>query len=73
MDSNDRLIFNKGNELAQQNFIPKLDIKSEKIEEILPKNLIRGELRIPDISEVEIVRHYVKLSKSSIYVSCIWI
>jgi len=63
MDVNDLLIFNKGNELAQQNFVPKLDIEPEKIEEILPKNLIRGELRIPDISEVEIVRHYVKLSK----------
>jgi len=63
MDVNDLLIFNKGNELAQQNFVPKLDIEPEKIEEILPKNLIRDELRIPDISEVEIVRHYVKLSK----------
>ncbi|GAG30590.1 unnamed protein product, partial [marine sediment metagenome] len=63
MDANEHLIFNKGNELVQQNFIPKLDIKSEKIEEILPKNLIRDELRIPDISEVEIVRHYIKLSK----------
>jgi len=63
MDVNDLLIFNKGNDLAQQNFVPKLDIEPEKIEEILPKNLIRDELRIPDISEVEIVRHYVKLSK----------
>jgi len=65
MDANERLIFSKGNELVQQNFIPKLDIKSEKIEEILPKNLMRDELRIPDISEVEIVRHYMKLSKNN--------
>jgi len=65
MDANERLIFSKGNELVQQNFIPKLDIKSEKIEEILPKNLMREELRIPDISEVEIVRHYMKLSKNN--------
>ena len=57
MDSDERLIFNKGNELVQQNFIPKLDIKSTKIEEILTKNLIRDEIRIPDVSEVEIVRH----------------
>ena len=63
MDANEHLIFNKGNELVQQNFIPKLDIKSENIEKILPKNLIRDELRIPDVSEVEIVRHYIKLSK----------
>ena len=63
MDIDETLIFNKGNELVQQNFIPTLDIKSERIEDILPKNLIRDELRIPDVSEVEIVRHYVKLSK----------
>jgi glycine dehydrogenase subunit 2 len=63
MDANEFFIFNKGNERVQQNFIPKLDVKSVNIEEILPKNLIRDELRIPDVSEVEIVRHYVKLSK----------
>ena len=45
MDANERLIFNKGNELVQQNFIPKLDIESEKIEEIL-----KDYLRINKIS-----------------------
>ena len=63
MDENDSLIFEKGNERAQNNFIPKLDIECNKLEEFLPSNLIRDEIQIPDIPEVEIVRHFVKLSK----------
>jgi glycine dehydrogenase subunit 2 len=63
MDKNDSLIFEKGNKKAQTNFIPKLDIECDELEEIIPKNFIRDEIQIPDISEVEIVRHYVKLSK----------
>lgn len=62
MDSNDSLIFEKGVDLAQKNFIPKMDVNGEKLEDILPKNLLRDVLPIPDVPEVEIVRHYVKLS-----------
>ena len=63
MDAKDTLIFEKGNKIAQINFIPKLDIECDKLEDIIPKNFIRDEIRIPDIPEVEIVRHYIKLSK----------
>ncbi len=62
MDINDSLIFEKGVDRAQKNFIPKMDVKTEKLEDILPKNLLRDVLPIPDVPEVEIVRHYVKLS-----------
>jgi glycine dehydrogenase subunit 2 len=57
------LIFEKGNKKAQTNFIPKLDIECDELKDIIPKNLIRDDIQIPDIPEVEIVRHYVKLSK----------
>ena len=63
MDSKDSLIFEKGNKNTQINFIPKMDIEFDELESIIPKNLIRDEIQIPDIPEVEIVRHYVKLSK----------
>jgi len=63
MDSKNSLIFEKGNKNAQINFIPKMDIEFDELEKIIPKNLIRDEVQIPDIPEVEIVRHYVKLSK----------
>ncbi|GAI87492.1 unnamed protein product [marine sediment metagenome] len=62
MDNNDSLIFEKGVDRAQKNFIPKMDVDGEKLEDILPKNLLRDVLPIPDVPEVEIVRHYVKLS-----------
>ncbi|NVM16272.1 MAG: aminomethyl-transferring glycine dehydrogenase subunit GcvPB [Candidatus Lokiarchaeota archaeon] len=63
MDEKDTLIFDKGNKKTQTNFIPSLDIECDELKEIIPSNLIRDEIQIPDIPEVEIVRHYVKLSK----------
>ncbi len=63
MDEKDSLIFDKGNEKAQTNFVPSLDIECDELKDIIPSNLIRDEIQIPDIPEVEIVRHYVKLSK----------
>jgi len=62
MDKNDSLIFEKGVDRAQKNFIPKMDVNVEKLEDILPKNLLRDVLPIPDVPEVDIVRHYIKLS-----------
>ncbi len=62
MDEKDSLIFNKGYNKAQTNFIPSLDIVCEELNEIIPSNLIRDEIQIPDIPEVEIVRHFIKLS-----------
>jgi len=63
VDEKDSLIFDKGTNKAQTNFIPSLDIECEEIKNIIPNNLIRDEIQIPDIPEVEIVRHFVKLSK----------
>jgi len=63
MDDKDSLIFDKGNKKAQTNFVPFLDIDCDEIKDIIPNNLIRDEIPIPDIPEVEIVRHFVKLSK----------
>ncbi|MFX1288149.1 MAG: aminomethyl-transferring glycine dehydrogenase subunit GcvPB [Promethearchaeota archaeon] len=65
MDEKASLIFEKGITRAQTNFIPKLDIECDKIEEFLPRNLIRDEIQIPDIPEVEIIRHFVNLSKKN--------
>ena len=65
MDPKDSLIFEKGYKNAQTNFIPKLDIECDELEDIITKNFIRDELQIPDIPEVEIVRHYIKLSKTN--------
>jgi glycine dehydrogenase subunit 2 len=40
-------------------FLPELDVPEAK----LPKNLLRKDLPLPEISEVDLVRHYVHLSQ----------
>jgi len=62
MNSNFTLIFEKESERPQKNFIPKIDLEVIDIEKIIPRNLIRKELNLPNIPEVEIVRHYTELS-----------
>jgi glycine dehydrogenase subunit 2 len=40
-----------------------MDIKSVEIDEIIPKSFIRENLPIPNIPEIEIIRHFVNLSQ----------
>ncbi|NLK08535.1 MAG: aminomethyl-transferring glycine dehydrogenase subunit GcvPB [Firmicutes bacterium] len=45
-------------------YLPKLDIPSKPVDEIIPKNLIREEpASLPELSELEAVRHYTGLSR----------
>lgn len=59
------LIFEKSSEKTQKNFIPKMDIEEVELQDIIPKSFLRMNLPIPDIPEVEIVRHYINLSKKN--------
>ncbi|KKN48470.1 hypothetical protein LCGC14_0652620 [marine sediment metagenome] len=65
MKSGIPLIFEKGNESEQRNFIPKMDIKTVKLHDILPEHLQRKNLPLPNIPEVEIVRHFIALSSKN--------
>ena len=61
-----QLIFSKESDYTSNNYIPRLDIEDLKeIDEILPKKYQRDDLNLPNISEVEIVRHYIELSKKN--------
>ena len=60
--SNINLIFDKSTEKTKNNFIPALDIEGANLSEILPEKYQRNELPIPNIPEIEIVRHYINLS-----------
>ena len=55
-------IFKKGIEGELQNYVPKLDIEVAELDKIIPKTLLRDDLPIPNVPELEIVRHFVKLS-----------
>ncbi|MFX0179510.1 MAG: aminomethyl-transferring glycine dehydrogenase subunit GcvPB [Candidatus Hodarchaeota archaeon] len=65
MASNELLIFKKGNGKAHKNFIPKMDIECIDINEIIPPTYQRAQLNIPDTPEIEIVRHYINLSRKN--------
>ena len=65
MNPKARLIFEKGNNYPHKNFVPKMDIESVEIDNIIPKTLQREDLPIPDIPEIEIVRHYLNLSQKT--------
>ncbi|MFX1498338.1 MAG: aminomethyl-transferring glycine dehydrogenase subunit GcvPB [Promethearchaeota archaeon] len=62
MKRDDILIFDINVENPHKNFVPELDIEEIDIKKIIPLNYQRTELNIPDIPEIEIVRHYINLS-----------
>jgi glycine dehydrogenase subunit 2 len=64
MTPNSQIIFNKHSNLESNNFVPELDIEDVKdLNEILPKEYQREDLNLPTVPEVDIVRHYIGLSK----------
>ncbi|MFX0174879.1 MAG: aminomethyl-transferring glycine dehydrogenase subunit GcvPB [Candidatus Hodarchaeota archaeon] len=65
MNSKITLIFEKKVRATQNNFVPKTDIGEIPLDNIIPKKYQRNKLNIPDIPEVEIVRHYIALSKKN--------
>ncbi|MFX1431509.1 MAG: aminomethyl-transferring glycine dehydrogenase subunit GcvPB, partial [Promethearchaeota archaeon] len=62
MNSNIQLIFERNTNNDLKNFLPQMDIDAVNIDKILPKTMQRKELPIPNIPEVEIVRHFINLS-----------
>jgi glycine dehydrogenase subunit 2 len=59
-----RTIFEKGAKGRRAFMCPELDVPEVDAEELLPKRFRRAEPpRLPEVSEPEIVRHYVGLSK----------
>ena len=57
-------IFEKGRAGRRAFVAPKLDVPERPRDELLPKRFQRAEApRLPEVSEPEIVRHYVNLSK----------
>ncbi len=59
------LIFEKGIDEELHNYVPEIDLEVVGLQEIIPKTLIREDLPIPNIPEVEITRHFIKLSQKN--------
>ncbi len=58
------LIFEKGSKGRKGYSLPPLDVEEIKPEEVWPSKLIRPDLEgVPELSEVEVVRHFTRLSQ----------
>jgi len=57
-----KLIFEKSRPGRVGISLPDCDIPEKRIEELIPKDSLRSKLNLPEVSEVEVARHYTKLS-----------
>src|SRR5215472_2785193 len=62
--STEKLIFEKGAPGRRAATIPALDVPERPLDSLVPADLLRAEpARLPEVSEIEIVRHYTHLSQ----------
>ncbi len=59
----EKLIFEISREGRSAHSLPKLDVPAEAIEKLLPAEMLRTELNLPEVSEVDVVRHFTNLSR----------
>lgn len=58
------LIFEQGGEGRRGYSLPKWDVEAVEIQQVLPSHLLRKELKdFPQLSEVDVVRHFTRLSQ----------
>ncbi len=64
MRSVESLIFEKGAPGRRAATMTAMDVPTEALESMVPANMLRKELApLPEVSEIEIVRHYTHLSQ----------
>jgi glycine dehydrogenase subunit 2 len=57
-----KLIFEKSRPGRVGVELPACDVPEKRLEELIPRHLLRTELPLPEVSEPEVVRHYTRLS-----------
>lgn len=66
MKSYDKLIFELSKEGRTGYFLPECDVPELKIEDMIPKEFVRAsEIELPEVSEVDVVRHFTLLSNKN--------
>ncbi|NPB06140.1 MAG: glycine dehydrogenase subunit 2 [Aquificae bacterium] len=58
-----KLIFEKSVKGRRAYRLPPLDVPEQPLEELLPEEYLREELNLPEVSQLEAVRHYTNLSR----------
>ncbi|AIS51445.1 glycine dehydrogenase (decarboxylating) subunit 2 [Thermoanaerobacter kivui] len=66
MKKYNKLIFELSKEGRKAYTLPKLDVEEKPLEDILPQQMMRKEeIELPEVSEVDIIRHYTLLSNKN--------
>ncbi|AKL97220.1 glycine dehydrogenase [decarboxylating] subunit 2 [Clostridium aceticum] len=66
MQAYDKLIFEVSKEARTAYSLPKCDVEEEVLEEIIPKAFLRDEeVDLPEVSELQVVRHFTQLSNKN--------
>ncbi|WP_251860104.1 aminomethyl-transferring glycine dehydrogenase subunit GcvPB [Clostridium sp. Marseille-Q2269] len=66
MKDYNKVIFDLSSEGRKGYTLSKLDVPEVELSELLPKNLLReDDLQLPEVSEVDVVRHYTALSNKN--------
>ncbi|MFV3011009.1 aminomethyl-transferring glycine dehydrogenase subunit GcvPB [Clostridium botulinum] len=66
MKDYNKVIFELSSEGRKGYKLPNLDVPEVELSELLPKNLLReDEIDLPEVSEVDVVRHYTALSNKN--------
>jgi glycine dehydrogenase subunit 2 len=59
----DQLIFERSREGRKGVTLPKWDLKEKPLEDLIPSKFIKTEeINLPEVSEVDVIRHYTNLS-----------
>ncbi|MFA5183794.1 MAG: aminomethyl-transferring glycine dehydrogenase subunit GcvPB [Syntrophales bacterium] len=62
------LIFEKSTPGAIGFSLPELDVPAQPVEKLIPKELLRGNLPLPELTELDVVRHFTRLSQKNVCV-----
>src|SRR5512136_1114299 len=57
------LIFEKSRAGRVATSVPKADVPEVAVESIIDKNLLSDDVDLPEVAEVDLIRHYTQLSK----------
>jgi glycine dehydrogenase subunit 2 len=58
-----KLIFEKTSAGRKAVELPKLDVPEKS--DLIPKDMLRAELNLPEVSEIDVIRHYTALSRKN--------
>lgn len=56
------VIFNRDKGLGKTTYVAEPQVPLSKLEEIFPKKILRSDLPLPNLGELEVIRHYLQLA-----------